>query len=181
MKNRKRAKLIRQKASIIPAAREPNGQKRRPTTRSARAECITAVVKAQPHRRGNDTRLAGFALGRLYLTKQIDRDQFTAGEKYTTLAICHMRDISGTLPRFPSVMADNIAGGISAGPDLDDDRILALRRNWGDAMRALNDAGDLHGFVSALTGICIMDRDLHTVDELGRLRVGLNVLNRLWR
>ena len=181
MKNRKRLKQSRQKAGLMPAIREANGRERRPTTRSARAECITAVVKAQPHRRGNDTQLAGFALGRLYLTKQIDRDQFAAGEKYTTLAIRHMRDISGTLPRFPSVMADNTASGLSTSPDMDDDQIFALRRDWEDAMRALNDAGDLHNAVRALTGVCVMDRDIDTVPELGTLRTSLNVLHRLWR
>lgn len=174
---------------ISPRHREPNGRHQRHKTRDARAEAerlkaIGPVLK-QPHRRriprgDRDNPYAGFALGRLRLADQLSPEQFGAGERYTRLAVRHMRDVTGTLPRLPSAAADEIAGGLPCLADMDDDAIFALRREWGDAMRALADTWEQQACVSALASVCIMDRD-PTHDQLGSLRLGLNALERLWR
>src|SRR5688500_6051237 len=88
-------------------SREPNGRLQRPTTRREREEPVMAVGLAQPHRQGRETRLAGYALGRLFLAgpeSGIDKPQFAALERYIVIAVRYKRDVVDSKISLPSVM-----------------------------------------------------------------------------
>jgi hypothetical protein len=172
---------VRDPDRLAMARREPTGRHQRPTTRSGRVEPVLAVALAQPHRRGLQTALAGYALGRLFLARALTGEQFSAGERYTRLLVRYMRHVTGGLPRFPSAMANCVAGDPgSSGADLADEDVLALRRDMGDALNALAESGDMDKAVRLLLRVCVLDRDLNHDHELGTLRVALNRLLRLW-
>jgi hypothetical protein len=165
---------------IIPRPREPNGQHQRPTA-SRQAEEMMSVALAQPHRMGNRSSLCVDVFGRLFLAGLLSQEQFRAGERYTRLVIRHMRDVNDNLPKFPSVMADRIAVGLSCDPPPEDCDIFELRRQWGDAMSALMDiyAQPFKESVEALAAVLLWDRE-PTQERLGTLRVALNALHRMW-
>lgn len=76
-------------------AREPNGQLQRSTLAQIIAadreqtererQNATAVVMAQPHRRGNDHPWCATALGRFCLAHRLKKDLHDAGEKFADL------------------------------------------------------------------------------------------------
>lgn len=146
-------------------------------------EKIMATATAAPHRRDakdpRDPRL-GYALGRAMIAGTITEPQFMAGERYTVIAVRYMRDITGSLPRFPAMNAE-IAAKCASTPDLDPDIVQAIRDDWSAVQSALLDTGEHHAANRALAAICIMDRDLIGQGEIGALRVGLNALARMWR
>lgn len=165
-------------------------------------EQILSVVLDQPHRRRKDRggpipkarrtddgrshdidprdARAGFALGRLLLQGLISQDQFLAGEKYGRLFLRHGYHVTGMLPRFPCQAYGDVAGGQTCAADMGDDEILALRQAWDAAMEALADTFEQRACCSALTSVCVMDRDPGSAAILGSLRVGLNALHMLW-
>lgn len=189
MKARKLAKLINS-AGRPPKAgvgRYPSGSiihlDRKPAETE---EQILATATAQPHRKPySDKRsaMAGHAAGRLFLAgaeNGLSKGQFQTLETYTRLNIRHMRLVTGTMPRWPSMMAERIAAGVVNSPDPDDDNIYELRRQWEDAQCAIMDAGDYQAGVRILMAVGVMDRDVTTMAELGALRTALNALQRLW-
>jgi hypothetical protein len=148
-------------------------------------EDILSVALGQPHRRGAKdprSRFHGYEVGRMFLRGKeggIDKLQLNAAERYTRLAIRHARLVTGSLPRFPSLMAERIAGGLTTNPEPDDDDIMQLRRDWGDAQSALMDTGEHYEATRTLFKACILDQEL-SPKELGTFRAACNVLARLW-
>lgn len=146
-------------------------------------EQVLATAVAQPHRKASDDpreAKLGYALGRALLTKTITGPQFMAGERYTVVAIRYMRDVTGSLPRFPSMAAELVDKGVS-GHEQDPDAIQAVRNDWDEAQRALLDTGEHYEANRVLAKLCVMDRDLASAAEVGVLRVALNALVRLWK
>lgn len=161
-------------------ARYSNGRIVR-AERGERPEAIMAVALAQPHRRGERSYLAGFAVGRLRLGGMIDERQYQAAEIYTKRAVRYMAHVTGSLPRFPSLFATlcgTFSGG-SGGPP-DDDAIASIRSQFRELQDALADAG-LHQQGNAiLARVCIMDKDIEDHAAMGAFRSALNVIaNRL--
>lgn len=192
---------------VVPKARHRDGRTKRATTRVGRVEeraerdresedQILSVALSQPHRRNlpktrkNDEgrrvevhprdALAGFVLGRMFLHGVISRDQLAAGQRYVELALRHGQHITGQMPRFPSQAIDDVAKGIACNADMTDEEAYALRRSWAEAQRALADTNEWHECGSALTAVCVMDREPRDDMQIGTLRVALNALHRVW-
>lgn len=141
---------------------------------------IIAVAMSQPHRKGNSSPLAGYAFGRLFLGGMIDRRQFDAAETFMRRAVRYHRSITGTLPKFPSVAAEMVAGTTGAGADLDDETIAKIRSEYGELQDAFADAGMHYEANAILMRVCVMDRDITGDAAMGAFRCALNVIaNRL--
>src|SRR3954469_13438866 len=147
-------------------SRERNGQAQRPTTRSARqAGGIMAVALAQPHRIGRTyTQLDGHVVGRMFRGGRLGGHgvglaRLQAAERFARLAVRYMRDVAGCLPRFPSAMAERIAGETGDGWRPTDEAVAKIRSEWHAAMRALADHG-LYTEQGLLVRACVLDRDL---------------------
>lgn len=161
------------------AKREANGQAQR--SRPVEKDKIMSVALAQPHRKGEKSHLAGFVLGRLWLTEEITPEQYHAGERYGNLARRHMRDVLGSKYRWPSSsIANRVGGGAPDGPEPNPNNIVDIERDWSDAMSALADNGLLQSGTAALARICVMDIEPSDSDDLGNARLALNVLHRIW-
>lgn len=149
--------------------------------RGERPDKVVAVVLAQPHRRGERDHRAGFVYGRLLLGGMIDERQYQAAEVFTKRAVRYMGQITGSLPRFPSIAANMVgtfSGGSSGGPD--DETIASIRSQYGELQDALADAGLLEQANAILTRVCIMDREIDGEAAMGAFRCALNVIaNRL--
>lgn len=161
------------------AAREAGGDVRR-LSRPEQKDKIMGVVLSQPHRMGETSHLAGFVLGRLLLTKQINSDQFHAGERYGQLAARHMRDVLGARYRWPSASLAARIGGRDEGAEPDPEGVIEIERQWSDAMNCLSDYGLLRTGTAALARICLMDIEPNNADDIGCARQALNVLHRIW-
>lgn len=149
--------------------------------RGERPDKIVAVVLAQPHRRGERDHRAGFVYGRLLLGGMIDDRQFQAAEVFTRRAVRYMGQITGSLPRFPSIAA-NMVGTFSSGSgaEPDDETVASIRSQYGELQDALADAGMLHEGNAILTRVCVMDREIDGDAAMGAFRCALNVIaNRL--
>lgn len=171
----------RKKAS---GPREPNGQLQRPS-KAEKEEDILSVALKQPHRvafgdKARDPR-AGYTFGRLALSKEITQEQFRAGEEWTKLFVRHAKIMGIPMPSFPSIMAGNIAGGISHW-EPDDEEVFKVRRDFENMNRDLADnlPGDYLEAQRALMGVCILD-NYPDMKRMGVLRVALNVLARMWK
>lgn len=150
-------------------------------------EQILATAMAQPHRKpfpDKRSALAGHAAGRLFLSRQLDRAQYDALERYTSLSIRYMTHITGTVPRWPAVwpatarspQPDDMPGGkASVGIDVE-----ALRREHADAQWAIRDAGDYQIAAGALLRVGVLDNEVLGDASMGALRTALNALVRLW-
>jgi hypothetical protein len=148
--------------------------------RGERPDKIIAVALAQPHRKGNQSPMAGYAFGRLFLGGIIDRRQFDAAETFTRRAVRYHASITGTLPRFPSVAAEMVAGSTGSGADLDAETIGKIRSEYGEMQDALADAGMHYEANAILMRVCVMDRDISGDVAMGAFRCALNVIaNRL--
>lgn len=113
------------------------------------------------------------------MSTQITRPQFRAAERITTVWVKHAKLVTGSLPRFPSVMADRVAGAIESGLEPADDDIFKLRRDFEDSHSALMSRGKHAIYVRVITRVCMMDID-PTQDELGDFREAMNLLDKLW-
>lgn len=79
--------------NIMPARREPNGRPQRESTAQerqneisrAQADAEIALVRSQPHRRGETSRLAESALGRFVLLYKLDEALYAAGMEYARI------------------------------------------------------------------------------------------------
>jgi hypothetical protein len=161
------------------AKREANGDVRR-LSKPEQRDKIMGVVLSQPHRLGETSHLAGFVLGRLLLTKQINADQFQAGERYGQLVARHMRDVLGVSYRWPAASIASRIGGRDVGADPDPELVIEIERQWSDAMNCLAEYGLLRTGVAALARICLMDLEPYGSEDLGNARQALNVLHRIW-
>jgi len=139
-------------------------------------EDVIAIVKNQPHRKGNTDPRAGFAHGRMLLGGIITQRQFEAAEVFMKRAVAYMALVSGSLPRFPSVSADMVARGIACAAELTDDRIAQVRSDYAELQDALTDGGMHAAGNSLLVRVCIMDRDIIGHVEIGDFRCALNCI-----
>ncbi len=167
----------------ILARREANGRGQRGSRAEQQIEKrdqIMGVVLSQPHRRGETSHLAGFVLGRLLLTKQIDPDQFAAGERYAQIAVKHAKEVHGVTYRWPAASISGRIGGRDVGLDPDPDSIVEIERAWSDVTNCLADYGLLASGTAVLARICIMDQEPLGPEDLTCARHSLNVLHRMW-
>jgi hypothetical protein len=144
--------------------------------RGERPDKIIAVALAQPHRKGNASPMAGYAYGRMRLGGMIDERQFNAANTFMTRAIRHHRCITGTLPKFPSVAAEMVAGTTGAGAELDAETIAKIRSEYREVQDALADAGLHFDGNAILMRVCVMDRDISHDVEMGIFRCSLNAI-----
>jgi hypothetical protein len=144
--------------------------------RGERPDKIIATALAQPHRKGNASPMAGYAFGRMFLGGMIDRRQFDAAETFTRRAVRYHASITGTLPRFPSVAAEMVAGTTGAGAEMDVETIAKIRSEYGELQDALADAGLHHEGNAVLMRVCVMDRDIMGDAAMGAFRCSLNAI-----
>lgn len=156
--------------------RYPNSGAIRREDRGERPDKVIAVALAQPHRKGNSSPMAGYAFGRLFLGGSIDQRQFHAANAFMSRAVRHHRCITGSLPKFPSVAAEMVAGTTGAGVELDDETIAKIRSEYGEVQDALADAGLHFDGNSILMRVCVMDRDITNDAEMGVFRCSLNAI-----
>ncbi len=122
--------------SISPPRREPNGRKRRPTTKAdieaaqrAIEEREKSVALSQPHRRGSTDQKCGWPLGEFALASKSrvgwDEALYHAGNEYSAL-VRRWRLAKG--------IPDPSSGrGSGQGKDVDPDVIVRLEAQWQDA------------------------------------------------
>lgn len=173
-----------QGGQIVHSAREPKRET---------PEQVRAVALAQPHRRGNGSQYAGYAYGRLFLGGQISERQMVAADIFTKRAVRHMAQITGTLPRFPSSLANMIKLDLEAQKEQerekpaedfsikdeqqdDEDRIAAIRDDYDEIQTALADAGMHFTGNTILTRVCVLDREPTNEGEMGAFRCALNAV-----
>lgn len=144
--------------------------------RGERPDKIVAVALAQPHRQGNSSPMAGYAFGRLFMGGAIDRRQFDAAETFTRRAVRYHAVITGTLPRFPSVAAEMVAGSTGNGHELDAETIARIRSDYGELQDAFAEAGMHYEANAILMRVCVMDRDIEGHEAMGAFRCALNVI-----
>ena len=144
--------------------------------RGERPDKIIAVALAQPHRRGNQSPMAGYAFGRLFLGGMIDQRQFDAAETFTRRAVRYHAVITSSLPRFPSVAAEMVASSTGSGADLDDETIARIRSDKGELQDALADVGMHYDGNAVLMRVCVMDRDIEGDAAMGAFRCALNII-----
>ncbi|KQT08515.1 hypothetical protein ASG40_11585 [Methylobacterium sp. Leaf399] len=178
---------LRHLKQISAPRREPNGRAQRPTTVVGRNEeteaAIMTTVRSQPHRRGHtdpDEPKLGDALGRLLIERAVDIDQYAAGERWKLLHEAHGRDCEGVSYRIAPQTLDG-AGGRSTATERPPEQLVALRKDWDAAMRALEETGEGRAAYQALTLVCTLDSYPRLDEVRGSLRVGLNALHRLWK
>lgn len=154
-------------------ARKPSGKPRDPTAAEMRS-----VVINQPHRKGNGSAIMGYAHGRLWANRHIDRRQHEAAEHWLRRTVAYMAHIVCRVPNLPSAHADMVARGLTCAADLTPDDIARIRSDFQELQDALADSGRMTSGAT-LTRVIVMDRDPDP-QELGILREGLNVIaNRL--
>lgn len=139
-------------------------------------EDVIRVAVNQPHRKGEKDPRAGYAHGRMRLGDVINQRQYEAAEVFMKRAVAYMALVSGSLPRFPSISADMVARGISCTADLTDERIAQVRSDYAEIQDALSDGGLHHGGNVLLVRVCLMDRDLSSLSEIGEFRCALNLI-----
>lgn len=148
--------------------------------RGERPDKIMAVALAQPHRKGNNSPMAGYAFGRLFLGGMIDQRQFDAAETFTRRAVRYHATITNSLPRFPSLAAEMVAGSTGHGADIDPETVAKIRSDYGELQDAFADAGMHHEANAVLMRVCVLDRDITGDVAMGAFRCALNVIaNRL--
>lgn len=176
---------------IVHAYREPKQEK---------PEQVMAVALNQPHRKGNASQYAGYSFGRLFIGGQIDHRQHRAAEIFMTRAVRYMRHITGSLPRYPNVLANMIKVDLKEQREQQreadrqrdpssigneeartaDEITAEIRSNYGEIQDALADAGLHYVGNRLLTRFTVMDREPTNDMELGDFRAALNVIaNRL--
>lgn len=108
-----------------------------------------AVVLAQPHRRGEESQLAGSALGRFILQHNLRREYFDAGEMWASTKRKWLSISGAPLPDRP--------GG--TGGDVPMEVFDAWLQADADAMRIMEAAGGIDG-LSAVRRLAMDDFDL---------------------
>jgi hypothetical protein len=131
--------------------------------------------------------LLGFTLGILFLKRIVSQDEYEAGESYAQLIHRHagMMGLPMPMPRSPDT--GMVGGGLSCAGEPDGATILAARRQFADARRALLEAGMANGIGSRVNwlvyGIAVENRPAATLngDDIRNLRVGLRALAKIFR
>lgn len=129
--------------------------------------------------------LAGFTLGRLLLRHNagdhafgISREQHDTGERWASLVRRHAALMGYSLGSPKSVSFVMVGGGRSVAPDVDDEVVLAVRRQWSDAYNALTSVARHHGYrvIQVTYGVCVENWPMESLKapDYGLLRLGLN-------
>lgn len=160
-------------------SREPNGRRQRAKTTIEREGKIMAVALQQRINLGAAPATAkdprwGHALGRALLHGRISPRQYAAGEVYTKRAVAYYGVVTGSLPRFPSILANMAAGMSGSGIEPDDETVDGIRARFAEMEEALSDGGLLTEGGPALTRICVRDIDPTCQMEIGLAREALN-------
>lgn len=140
-----------------------------------------AVTIAQPHRKGaSDPRspFLGHAIGRLYLSGKITRDQMDTAHWYAGLSAAYRREVLGLTIRSQSAsLSERIAtSGMSAGNDNDPAPDVArLRERWERVQDAIAAACPHWIAYAMLMSVCTYDEDAGGA-ELPMLRLALDAV-----
>lgn len=175
--------------------REPNGRAQR-EPQPVREEAILATSTRQPHRRhlpktwkddsGREHPLevtdprAGFALGRLFIARQINENQLHAGNKAADRINAYIRIRTPAGLGYGALDLNRSGGGGGEGADMPDATIARIREDMAEITHALKDTSSPADCLEVLVLTCAMDEDVRRHDVLGYLREGLNVLHRAW-
>ena len=148
--------------------------------RGEKPEDAMSVALAQPHRRGEKDPRAGYVYGKMRLEGIINQRQFEAAQVFVDRVIPYLIHVGTGVPRFPSVAADMVARGIDCKAEMTAERIAQIRSDYREIQDALSDCGLHYDGNNLLVRVCIMDRDLHTISDVGDFRCSLNLIaNRL--
>jgi hypothetical protein len=127
--------------------------------------------------------LLGCALGRVFYTKQISRDQHEAGA-YFALVWTNWARVTGTpSPNLKAIDYSAVSGGLSTHPEESEGWRRDVLRRWQEVQSALfnanGDMGRTSGDIYAILKRTLLeDIGPLNADELGNLRVGLNAINK---
>lgn len=134
-----------------PGPRHPGGQlKRIIDAEKAVSNVQKSVVLAQPHRRGEESQLAGSALGRFVLAHRLRREYFDAGEQWASTKRKWLSCRGAPLPDHPS-------GG--TGGDVPIEVYDAWLKDDAQASRAMEKAAGLPG-LTAVRSLAFDNADL---------------------
>lgn len=182
-------------ALIAMRGREPSGKPQRPSRPEKREEA-TALAFTQPHRKKlpktwrDDTgrehplhpedRRAGYALGRLFLARQINEAQLLTGNKAGERLNAHIGIRTPGGLGFGAQDFNRSGGGGGEGADMPEATIARIRENMAEMRFAIDGAENPAECLEALVMVCALDEEPRRHDVLGHLREGLNLLGRAW-
>lgn len=156
---------------ISPPHREPNGRRQRESTAQerqneisrAQADAETALVRSQPHRKGEASRLAESAIGRFVLLYRLNEALYDAGLEYAR--------VRGQWLAAMGAPRDERHGG--SGSDLPMEIVWRWRDDVAEWRKAMGDAGGKNGAASVEYMVCDnmdfaghMFETSHTIDAL---------------
>lgn len=150
--------------------------------RGEKPEAIVATAKAQRVKffgaKEADWHLPimGYAVGRLFMQKQIDARQMNAARLFTIRAVRYHQKIGVGLPKLPSIAAEFVASGHATAPDPDEDTVASIRSAYTEIQDALADHGAHFSGNKVLMKVCVMDREPTDVVEMGEFRSALNII-----
>lgn len=187
-------------AAVIITPRNRRGRPRKTTvvrdaSGKSRGEVVDlSVVLNQPHRRDRpdpQSRLLGYALGRLLERGLVDGRQYQAGERWSAVVAAYRRQLlsapSGSTRS--GEMAERVSTGFSpwegehheVDPEQAEKDRQALKAKYDCCFENLCALGRVlgrqHAIINTVRKVCIDDRDPNE-QEVGDLRVGLNCLAR---
>lgn len=180
---------------VTPRPREPNGKPQR-ASRAERREDVQACAVKQPHRKGlpktwrdddgkehplhpEDPR-AGYALGRLFLARQINQAQLHTGDKIGERIKAYIAIRTPGGMGYGAQDLNRSGGGGGEGAEMTDRAIARIRENMAEITKALEGTSSSAECLEALVMTCAMDEDVRRHDVLGYLREGINVVQRVW-
>lgn len=167
----------------------------RDKTGKSRGEVVDlSVVLKQPHRAGRrdpESRLLGYALGRLLERGLIDGQQYQAGERWSAVVASYRRQLlsapSGSTRS--GEMAERVSSGFAPwegevreiDPEQAEKDRQSLKSKYDCCFENLCALGRVlhrqHAIINAVRKVCVDDRD-PSENEVGDLRLGLNCLVR---
>ena len=174
--------------------RFPNGQ---PYRAPDRVSAETVFVRQRDLRKDGidpeqwQNSLAGFSLGRLRLRGLANKDdpggiseeQFRAGEAWARVIHRHSQIMGYEVRRNVKSPAFVMVGGMSCAPEATDDEIGSVRTKFRLCYDSLMEASKVHSMRVAMVtwDVCIDNCDIGVLskDDHGKLRIGLNALDRV--
>lgn len=193
-------------ATLMPARREKNGRStraKRPPTQAERDKAhreameikrldIVGVAKNNPDRRGDESPLRAFPVGRLRKEGLITAIQYRACERFASLTGRYYRLHSlptgnydvGVYRMSKPVYGENNEGASQPRPERTDQEIADDNARTDadyEAMDScLSDLFDNRQAQSALWRVAFQHLE-PSLDQLGNLRIGANALARMWK
>lgn len=177
--------------------RYPGGQLHH-TERGEKPEQVLAIGKANrfKHDGGTDkdwdSPLRGYVVGRLFLSRLIDRNQIAAARIFTSRFMRYGSVITGRLPTFPCAMThlaqhepkrgwleEETPAAQSTSTDApltEEESIASAIERYEEIQKALLEANLQPWGNTALTRLCILDKEPRNDDELGNFRLACNAI-----